>query len=372
MLEKQRGAMKLAARAHLPNLWGILALGGCLLVPTSFSRANVIADCKRTLLKEGLRYCNTVRRALVRCTHRNLKAEEPVDCLTDERVQTKDIRAEIRARARIRQSCVLVQASQLGFPNELCPQASDFSGIENCLWEAATTGAGGAPLPGALRSLCFSSASYLDVWIQQPGGYPEDIPTVRKCRDSLLKDGVNFADSSSKVLANCEDARILEGLLSDCVSSPAVLSREVQLEGQVVEKVEEACAYATPEQLGYPTPECNEGGQAPPDIAAVIDCLWRTPTSRGIRGVLREAGYAAVHALVPPVCGNGVLETFSLITRGEQCDDGNGVEGDCCDTSCDPVPAGSPCDDLNPCTTGDQCDGNGICVGTAGGCAGPP
>lgn len=364
--------MKLAARAHMVSLWGILALGVCLPATSSFSGASVIADCKRTLLKEGLRYCMTVRRALVRCAHRNLKAEEPVECLTDERVQTKDIRAELRARMRIRQSCVLVQTPQLGFPNDLCPQASDLSGIETCFWQAPTAGPGGAPVAGVLRSLCFSNASYLDAWIQQPGGYPEDIPTVRKCRDSLLKDGVKFANASSKALAKCEDARILESSISDCVSSPTVLSREVRIEGRALDKVGEACAYTTPEQLGYPTPECNEGGAAPPDVAAVLDCLWRTPTSRGIRGVLREAGYATIHALVPPVCGNGVLETFNLITQGERCDDGNNVDGDCCDSSCNPAPVGSPCDDFNPCTGGDQCDGNGLCIGSPVGCAGPP
>ncbi|MGH7786060.1 MAG: hypothetical protein ACRERC_04290 [Candidatus Binatia bacterium] len=86
------------------------------------------------------------------------------------------------------------------------------------------------------------------------------------------------------------------------------------------------------------------------------------------------------------VCGNGAVQ------MGEQCDDGNTVNGDCCDSSCQyeafnsPCPADSdvctddvcdgagacgvfntaPCDDLDACTTSDACDSAGTCVG------GPP
>ncbi|HLK11005.1 MAG TPA: hypothetical protein VKW76_06460 [Candidatus Binatia bacterium] len=60
----------------------------------------------------------------------------------------------------------------------------------------------------------------------------------------------------------------------------------------------------------------------------------------------------------PAVCGNGVVEL------GEQCDDGsaNGQPGDCCDASCQFVPAGAPCtDDGNLCTD-DTCNGSGTCL----------
>jgi cysteine-rich repeat protein len=91
---------------------------------------------------------------------------------------------------------------------------------------------------------------------------------------------------------------------------------------------------------------------------------------------------------VPPVCGDGVVQA------GEECDDGNCVDGDGCDndqtyschgnTECDDldvctteacVPSETgrhcvvefntlTCDDGDPCTTGDHCDG-GDCVPTA-------
>src|SRR5262249_60600341 len=56
------------------------------------------------------------------------------------------------------------------------------------------------------------------------------------------------------------------------------------------------------------------------------------------------------------VCGNGDLE------GDEECDDGNLVNGDCCDATCHFEPAGSICDDGDddPCTNG-ACDGEGDC-----------
>ncbi len=57
------------------------------------------------------------------------------------------------------------------------------------------------------------------------------------------------------------------------------------------------------------------------------------------------------------VCGNGVVEA------NEECDDGNLVDGDCCSSTCVLEPAGSPCDDGNPCTINETCDGAGTCGG---------
>ena len=56
-------------------------------------------------------------------------------------------------------------------------------------------------------------------------------------------------------------------------------------------------------------------------------------------------------------CGNGVVDP------GEQCDDGNLIDGDCCSSSCQFEAAGNPCSDNNACTQTDQCNGAGHCVG---------
>jgi cysteine-rich repeat protein len=56
-------------------------------------------------------------------------------------------------------------------------------------------------------------------------------------------------------------------------------------------------------------------------------------------------------------CGDGVLQS----DQGEECDDGNSLDGDCCSANCELEPAGNECgDDGNLCTR-DECDGAGIC-----------
>jgi CSLREA domain-containing protein len=61
------------------------------------------------------------------------------------------------------------------------------------------------------------------------------------------------------------------------------------------------------------------------------------------------------------VCGNGIKEP------GEDCDDGNTNNGDCCSATCTFEAAGSSCDDGDSNTVNDQCDGAGVCSGTGGG-----
>jgi len=56
-------------------------------------------------------------------------------------------------------------------------------------------------------------------------------------------------------------------------------------------------------------------------------------------------------------CGNGVVES------GEQCDDGNGVSGDCCSGACAIEPDGSVCDDGDVCSAASACSA-GVCVGS--------
>lgn len=63
------------------------------------------------------------------------------------------------------------------------------------------------------------------------------------------------------------------------------------------------------------------------------------------------------HANPTSTCGNGTVE------GGEECDDHNILNGDCCDSSCRLEPTGSPCDDGNACSSGDICLGDGDCRG---------
>jgi cysteine-rich repeat protein len=57
-------------------------------------------------------------------------------------------------------------------------------------------------------------------------------------------------------------------------------------------------------------------------------------------------------------CGNGVIDS----AVGEDCEDGNRLNGDCCSSLCVAEPAGQNCAfDANQCTS-DVCDGVGFCV----------
>lgn len=69
----------------------------------------------------------------------------------------------------------------------------------------------------------------------------------------------------------------------------------------------------------------------------------------------------AIHGTATPgsgaVCGNNVTE------EGEECDDGNTDDGDCCSFDCLYEPAGTACGDASdgPCDNPDTCDGAGNC-----------
>ena len=54
-------------------------------------------------------------------------------------------------------------------------------------------------------------------------------------------------------------------------------------------------------------------------------------------------------------CGNSRIEC------GEQCDDGNVSDGDCCSSSCQFEPAAAPCTSVRACAV-ERCDGSGQCV----------
>jgi len=73
-------------------------------------------------------------------------------------------------------------------------------------------------------------------------------------------------------------------------------------------------------------------------------------------GVLALAIVLSASAACWAVCGDGVVDP------GEQCDDNNVIDGDCCSSSCQYEADGQTCPDEGSLCTTDSCDGAGACV----------
>jgi cysteine-rich repeat protein len=78
-------------------------------------------------------------------------------------------------------------------------------------------------------------------------------------------------------------------------------------------------------------------------FGATVSAVLRTGAENGI--------------CIGPPCGDGFLDP------GEDCDDNNNDNGDCCSSTCTAEPDGGSCDDGEACTGTDQCS-SGVCVGT--------
>ncbi len=68
----------------------------------------------------------------------------------------------------------------------------------------------------------------------------------------------------------------------------------------------------------------------------------------------------APNFLIGPACGNSVVQD------GEQCDDGNTTDGDCCSSTCQYEANGSPCPADGEVCSDDVCDATGTCTHPAG------
>jgi cysteine-rich repeat protein len=80
--------------------------------------------------------------------------------------------------------------------------------------------------------------------------------------------------------------------------------------------------------------------------------LWSNLASQngGVNAALEVAVRLA------PDCGNGTIDA------GEQCDDSNLINGDCCSAACQFEGNDVSCDDGNACTLDDACNGAGACA----------
>ena len=82
----------------------------------------------------------------------------------------------------------------------------------------------------------------------------------------------------------------------------------------------------------------------------------RDPVANQICGTVTSLSQFIIAALPPSACGDGTVDP------GEQCDDGNTLNGDCCSSTCQWEAAGSPCGSDGFRCTVDACDGGGTCT----------
>jgi uncharacterized delta-60 repeat protein len=76
------------------------------------------------------------------------------------------------------------------------------------------------------------------------------------------------------------------------------------------------------------------------------------------RAMATDDDVAVARYLGRPDCGNGLTEPG----LGEDCDDGNRANGDCCSATCLYEPAGARCADDGDSCSDDRCDGAGACA----------
>ena len=100
---------------------------------------------------------------------------------------------------------------------------------------------------------------------------------------------------------------------------------------------------------GAMVPECT----GPPGTASPDPCVASRQSGGGVFQITVLTSSASIWSFAVPVCGDNVTEP------GEDCDDGNTMNGDCCSSTCQFEAQGTPCADDGVGCTIDACDGIG-------------
>jgi len=109
-----------------------------------------------------------------------------------------------------------------------------------------------------------------------------------------------------------------------------------------------------------PPPPGTIGNPAAPQTVTGSPCgqnFFRVAGPGLPLGAIQTTLFSTVIGKIAQTCGNGVLDL------GEQCDDGNTLNGDCCSATSRFEAAGSACPSTNPCLN-TACNAAGVCVGT--------
>ena len=128
-------------------------------------------------------------------------------------------------------------------------------------------------------------------------------------------------------------------------------------------------ASSVADAAGLSADEARADYHLRPGSPAIDVGLTLASVTADIEGRARPAGAASdvgAYESAPassPSCGDGQVQS----ALGEECDDGNRADGDCCSSACRLEPAGASCDRGDVCLGAGVCDGGGTC-----GAAAPP
>ncbi len=105
---------------------------------------------------------------------------------------------------------------------------------------------------------------------------------------------------------------------------------------------------------GALVPSCT----GPPGVASPDPCVSDRQYAGGVYQLTALTSSASIWSFAVPVCGDNVTEP------GEDCDDGNTLNGDCCSSTCHFEAQGTVCADDGVGCSIDACDGSGSCQHT--------
>jgi len=231
------------------------------------------------------------------------------------------------------------------------------------------------------RSTSTNSSSYDGCITIGPACHVQISGTLRN-RNTALTGGLNiieyhgsFDATGATILAdndsiggntiNCRcadiDSQGMCGSPLHCETVPFLGSATVNPAPAVTPKPFGPCTGCPNGVVDSPGEQCDDGNYVNGD-GCDIDCTL-TRCGNGIQTFPEECDDG--NAVDGDGCDSNCKVTGcgnGIVTTGEECDDGNLVNGDCCSSTCTAEPAGGPCPgDGNPCTD-DFCNATGSCV----------
>jgi cysteine-rich repeat protein len=173
-----------------------------------------------------------------------------------------------------------------------------------------------------------------------------------------------YKDDQGSLFPACTDVDVQEDTIScftntsECLDilAPGVNLHSLALDG-LTTTTKTGTSLSTPIVSGAAALLCaySPGSTAEAIGEALKESMIQVLTPNVASGVRPRLDLMSAVDTLPNSCGDGVL------SAGEDCDDGNDIAGDCCDSFCHLEDDGMPCEDWDPCTAGGSCEG-GICM----------